>query len=562
MRNKRVRNWTLIVFVIGIIAIAVSLMREGGEAPPPQAEAVQPLVEQRGEENQVEQKQVQAFEWAVQADDPPGGDLVLDGERISLSAQMVVVPVADAQQFQRALSEAGPGQVIELADGSYDISAAFELLGKTGTAERPIVIRAQNLGKAMISGQSWLRIADSSYIVVEGLRFEMDTSAGGPRRGLELLDSDRSRVTRNFFVLRQSPKFTDNSMVHWVFVKGEKANHNRIDRNLFDGKTQSGHFVAIEGNPATGSPGTGVVPQHTRVDRNHFRNVTRSGANGAETMRIGAGSQTVLTNAHAIVEYNLFERCSGEDEIISVKSSGNIIRYNTFLESEGAVVLRYGNGSEVYGNFFFGNGKDRTRGVRIHGTDHLVYNNYFERLASNVITIGWGIVEADPTVANVYWQVKRAVIAFNTMVDNSGPAVTAAYVQGRDYEPQEVQIANNIVRGARGKFVSEDPGGRPSGLSFAGNLMQPIGPASIGVDKQPHEIVQADLQFIHNGAFYQLSAGSPAIGAAAGDWPFVQEDGLGVRRKAKSDAGFAEYRDPSAGRGPLGPDQVGPLIDW
>lgn len=513
---------------------------------------------QSGGEQPVELKPVHAFQWTASADNAPGGDPVLDGERVSLSAQAVVIPVADALQFQQALSEAEPGQVIELAEGGYDISDAFELRAKTGTATQPIVIRARNQGQAVIAGQSWLRIVESSYVVVEGLRFEADTSAGGPRRGLELLDSERSRVTRNTFALRQSQQFKDNGMVHWVIVKGERANHNRIDRNLFDGKTQSGHFVAIEGNPATGSPGTGVVPQHTRVDRNHFRNVTRSNANGAETMRIGAGSQTVLTHAHTVVEYNLFERCSGEDEIISVKSSGNTIRYNTFRESEGAVVLRYGNGTEVYGNFFFGNGQERTRGVRIHGTDHLVYNNYFEKLAAPVIAIGWGIVEADPTVANVYWQVKRAVIAFNTFVDNQGSAITNLLVQNRAFEPQDVRIANNVVRGAHGKLINEDTGEYPSGLSFSGNIIFPSGNASIGVDKQPNEIVQADPLLIHNGAFYQLSSGSPAVGAATGDWPDIQEDGLGVKRKSQTDAGFAEYTSSPVGRGPIGPEQVGP----
>ena len=47
-----------------------------------------------------------------------------------------------------------------------------------------------------------------------------------------------------------------------------------------------------------------------------------------------------------------FERCNGENELISNKSSGNIYRYNTLVDSPGAQLsLRHGNDCLVYGNY-------------------------------------------------------------------------------------------------------------------------------------------------------------------------------------------------------------------
>ena len=50
--------------------------------------------------------------------------------------------------------------------------------------------------------------------------------------------------------------------------------------------------------------------------------------NGGEQIQIGLKEQQ-FSDSNSIVEYNLFEECDGEIELISVKSGGNHIRYNT-----------------------------------------------------------------------------------------------------------------------------------------------------------------------------------------------------------------------------------------
>ncbi len=49
-----------------------------------------------------------------------------------------------------------------------------------------------------------------------------------------------------------------------------------------------------------------------------------------------------LTASRTNIHHNYFERCSGEVEIVSIKSGDNQINNNTFYECEGGLVLRHG----------------------------------------------------------------------------------------------------------------------------------------------------------------------------------------------------------------------------
>ncbi|UUZ92053.1 discoidin domain-containing protein [Paenibacillus sp. P25] len=65
-----------------------------------------------------------------------------------------VVNVSTAAQLTTAMSNAVPGTTIVLADGTYN--GPFTISGKNGTAGNPILIRAANQGRAVISGSGVL----------------------------------------------------------------------------------------------------------------------------------------------------------------------------------------------------------------------------------------------------------------------------------------------------------------------------------------------------------------------------------------------------------------------
>ncbi|WP_426998444.1 chondroitinase-B domain-containing protein [Pseudarthrobacter sp. N5] len=85
-------------------------------------------------------------------------------------------------------------------------------------------------------------------------------------------------------------------------------------------------YLGIEG------AGTTEMAQRVHVYRNYFSDQSFSGANAGEPIRLGV-SPRALSSAHAVVEFNLFERANGDPEAISVKSSDNTIRYNTIRNS-------------------------------------------------------------------------------------------------------------------------------------------------------------------------------------------------------------------------------------
>ena len=96
---------------------------------------------------------------------------------------------------------------------------------------------------------------------------------------------------------------------------------------------------------------------------------------GNEPIRIGLGPEQNNTSG-CIVEYCYFENVGlGDSESISLKSTFNVIRYNTCNNNPKAqFVFRTGNKNSAYGNFFINSG-----GIRIkEGGNHMVYNNYFE----------------------------------------------------------------------------------------------------------------------------------------------------------------------------------------
>ena len=104
----------------------------------------------------------------------------------------------------------------------------------------------------------------------------------------------------------------------------------------------------------------------------------------------------------------MFKHCNGEPEIITSKSSNNIYRYNLFFESEGALTLRHGNATHVYGNYFIGNNLRRTGGIRVIGEDHEICRNYFHGLAGAGALSALCVMNGVPnSPLHGYYQVKN-----------------------------------------------------------------------------------------------------------------------------------------------------------
>ncbi|MGW7054209.1 chondroitinase-B domain-containing protein [Streptomyces sp. NPDC054887] len=456
------------------------------------------------------------------------------------TALAAAMPAAGASAAERRVSSLGalqseidravPGDRIVLANGTYTVPAgsAVRVSGRHGTTGAPITITAESRGGAVLQGERGFLFADASNITVSGFAFRQSTTLEIPA------SCQRIRLTRNDF------RFADISGLDWVVVRGDDA---KIDRNRFHHKTTEGIFVVVDG------PGSTAVAQRLHVYRNHFSDHSFAGANGGEPIRLGVSSRA-LSSAHAVVESNLFERCDGDHETISVKSSDNTIRYNTIRDSLGGIVLRHGNRSTVDGNYLLGG----TDGVRLYGNDHLVVNNCLSGLTGRALTIGSGTTR-DHHPGETTEQRRgndacdRAVIAHNTLVGNAR-TVTG---ETREYEPRDVVVADNLLAGDAGNLVAM---GRTTGFTWQGNILW--GAASDGnIPSGTFTRTDPRLQQAADGAF-RLSAGSPAIDAATLASPAVADDIDGHARSGARDVGADEYSPLAPVRRPLVVSDVGP----
>jgi poly(beta-D-mannuronate) lyase len=169
--------------------------------------------------------------------------------------------------------------------------------------------------------------------------------------------------------------------------------------------------------------------------------------NGGESIRIG-DSQSSMLDADTTIENNFFERCNGELEIVSNKSCGNVYRRNYFDACEGTLTLRHGNRCRVDGNMFFGSESRQCGGIRIIGEDHVVVNNYLEGLRGTGFRAAISVVNGLPdSPLSGYFRVKRAYIAFNTIVRCTQPLAVGTDGGNRALvlPPEQTAVEHNVI---------------------------------------------------------------------------------------------------------------------
>jgi len=433
------------------------------------------------------------------------------------------VAVDSSAALATALGGAQAGDCIVLADGSY----TFPNIGAKGTEAAPIVVKAANLLKAVVS-MGDLSLQGAAYLVVQGLTF----NGSGQ---IKLTDTDHCRISR-FRVQRQET----NEELDWITVSGS-SKYARIDHNDLGPQNHVANMVMVAGVSAQ-------IVQYTRIDHNFFHDVHFSGGNGWEIIRDGLSGWT-FSSAHSLIEQNLFRATASDPEVISVKSSDNIIRYNTMRASAGQFVLRHGNGQQVYGNYILGDGVGGAGGLRVHGGKHKIYNNYIAGVGTYGINLEGGDSNDTTGALTGHKQVYDTVVAFNTIINDRGIIVGGAHPMG----PLNCTIAYNLVQGS-GPLISEEAGSQND--RYFGNIAN--GPVTLS--KGPDAVKMMDPKLTKMGDLFLIATGSPAIDA--GDlamFPFLTDDIDGRPRVGKPDVGALEVSTAPAKFGLLKETDVGPM---
>lgn len=367
--------------------------------------------------------------------------------------------VKDISAFNEAVNKIKPGETITLANGVWE---NVELVFKAkGTKEKPITLKAQEKGKVIISGLSNLSIS-GAYLVVEGLVFQNGYTPTSEVISFKTSSKELAnncRLTECVIDNFSNPERQESD--YWIGVYGK---NNRIDHNHIEGKSNLGVTMAVRLNS--------VESQENKhqIDHNYFGPRPNLGSNGGETLRIGT-SHYSLTNSKTIVEYNYFDRCSGEQEIISNKSCQNTYRYNTFFECKGGMSLRHGNETLVEGNVFLGNGVASTGGIRVINGQQKVVNNYSYGLTGDRFKGAFVIMNGVPNSSiNRYHQVKDAIVENNTFVNCDNIELCAGSDAERSAIPQNSRVNNNIFYHEKlnNIFTINDD---ISGIAFNGNYI-------------------------------------------------------------------------------------------
>ncbi|MCJ8163240.1 polysaccharide lyase 6 family protein [Pontibacter sp. E15-1] len=359
--------------------------------------------------------------------------------------------------FAAAVAAAQPGDTMRMAAGSWtDARLVFEA---RGTADKPIVLMAEKPGAVRLEGKSSLKIA-GEYLVVSGLVF---VNGHTPDDAVISFRKDKDNLANNCRVTacvidgyNQEDRFKSD---YWVELYGR---NNRVDHTYLNNKLNSGVTLVVRLNSEASQQ------NHHRIDHNYFGERPRLGSNGGETMRIGTSTFS-LTSSHTIVENNYFYRCNGEVEVVSVKSGDNIIRNNTFYESEGVLALRHGNNNLVEGNYFIGNNRRNTGGIRVINAGHTIRNNYFQGLEGDRFFSALGVMNGVPNSSiNRYHQVKDVLIEDNAFINCANVTFGVGSDNERTAVPQNVKVRHNIFYnpGSETVFKALDD---ISGVTFADN---------------------------------------------------------------------------------------------
>lgn len=449
---------------------------------------------------------------------------------VATTKQESPVLVKTMAELAKAVSKAKPGDVITIADGNYDQGCTLK--GK-GTQDKPIVVRAQTLGQVGISKPVTIQ---GSYVTLLGVRFSKQGRVHIDGVGCRLSRCSMSNIESGKWVTvsSASPKI---EIDHCLFEK--KENNRKLSR----GCQLIQIYVLNKG-------------EGHHIHHNHFRDIPKGKGNGFETVQLitqGNPFNPKGGDCGTVIEDNLFERCNGEAEIISVKSNGNIVRRNTFHECRGALVLRHGHRNQAVSNIFIGGKEEGSGGIRLQGKDQVIVNNYFHGLK-------YALAMMDGTPDDLYVRVERAKIVNNTVVD-----CKRALSVGHNHSehpngttPSQCVIANNLFVGdtkdEASPLVEYVQGDKPEGWTWANNVYS----GTLGIPPTKGLRKGTPALNITKGAVALPTRNTPSAKEPVPGVKAAEKDMCGVSRGTNATLGAIQFSDKMAAAKPLTAKQVGP----
>jgi len=364
---------------------------------------------------------------------------------------------ADSYQgFLDAYQSAGPGDAVIIRNGTYEWSVPKQggvssterplKLDRDGTAEAPIYVLPESLHGVTFKRNDFTWALLGKHNVFAGFRF---TQLVGDT--IKVNNSD-NRVACNYF----------ENASRYIQVKSQRTDRVELDNNEFNDST--GPAVMIKRcNPVLS--GCLSNSKYAHVHHNLWRDKEYTGKNGHEAIILGLGYSPIPgvsiynpedgaegSDMMALIENNMFDKWNGENELISIKASKNVIRNNCIKDSpKSGFKVRLGSDNLITGNWYenSNHGGQEISGKR----NHIVFNYWSHNPQGSLrMASGSEYTDADGYLANlmVYIAASDNVISHNVfngnerLVSVSKPFGSASSNPRRGV-PEGNIIANNDI---------------------------------------------------------------------------------------------------------------------
>ena len=467
-------------------------------------------------------------------------------------AQAATLQACTKFQLNRAISRAGPGDVVEMCDGRWDDTVInFDV---NGTRSEPTRLTSQSPGGVELTGASRLLVA-GNFAVVDGLKFT------GRYTGIEdTIVEFRSLTGRlcfdcritNLTISDYNPS-QSSMLTRWLVLHGKR---NRIDHSHFRGKTNLGAMIQLR-------RGSDQSPNNHRIDHNLLEdrpNFTGEGNQNGDTLEIGETGKYSHGISGSTIEFNYLRNINSDFEVVTIKSSGNTVQYNVLDASRGVLSLRNGSANIIHGNYILGRGKEGTGGIKVRGKGHIVSSNYIYDINPTTNNVLAGVVLTDGTdeIVNPGGDGARPFLKFeraddvrvlhNTIID---AGVSMVFGNVDPLPPRNIEVVNNIYVQDVGEAIV--PIRMGSNIRFSTNLFSGANP---GINDAGIQAADPRLETDEAG-IQRPDAQSPAINSALSTLD-ANFDMDGQRRQSPQDIGADEVVAGELGRGPARLCDVGP----
>ncbi|MBV9863530.1 MAG: right-handed parallel beta-helix repeat-containing protein [Alphaproteobacteria bacterium] len=375
---------------------------------------------------------------------------------------------ANAKEANAFFDKLQPGDQLVLADGIW---ADQRLLVRAeGTAEHPILVRAEHPGGVKFTGTSSGEV-DGAYVIVQGISFVQGAvtkndfvvfrMGDGPKKPCNQCIADRIAIDG----YNSSPERYDTVKIFYLVLDGRDIT---VANSFFGNKENFGTMISPDLPEITDQCPQRADSGGDCFERLLFENNTVSGfsrnhhhdPDNGEYKLMQLGWSGISTHsAFSVLQGNTFEYADGANETISLKASDVIVRRNRFHASQGTLNLRSANRVLIENNVFDGDGKDSMGGVRIEAKDHWVVHNLFKNLVRPMDDYYWPVALHTASEEELtdnyedYARVKDVVIADNLFDGDAEPAIAIGIYpnpkQKRVLLPTNIFILDNVFRAGR-----------------------------------------------------------------------------------------------------------------